>query len=217
MDSIITARGTPSTQQRVNPFFHANYCPPVVNYDDPRSTAPEIWATLGESQVENGSYESGIVALDHQLAAEERPAAKVKAHLLEGRAYVALGKMEEATTSAEAGLDIDKETLSAQLRLILGNVAMAAKRFTEAIGSYGLGVGNWEDATVTPLAMTKLIQAYEATGTPENTAKAAAVRAELNNASPASRSSKGSRPPASLVATVSPCGRRQNRYWSKLE
>jgi tetratricopeptide (TPR) repeat protein len=163
----------------------SRYLSPVVTYDDPRSTTPEIWGTLGESQVENGSYESAIVALDHQLASDDRVAAKVKAHLLKGRAFFALGKLEEATASVEAGLDLDKETLlSAQLRLVLGDVAMASKRFTEAISSFGLVMQNWEDATITPLAMTKLIAALEKSGTPEHLAKAEATRKELQERFP---------------------------------
>ena len=158
----------------------SRYLSPVVNYEDPRSTAPDLWSILGESQVENGSYESGIIALDHQLLTEERPAAKVRAHLLKGRAFFALGKMEEATRSVEAGLDLDKETLlSAQLRLLLGDIAMASNRTTEAISSYGLVVQFWEDATLTPLAMAKLIEAFQKSGDPANAAKAEGVKQDL--------------------------------------
>jgi len=158
----------------------SRYLSPVVDYEHPRETGPELWAALGESQVENGSWESGIVALDHQLATEERPSAKVKANLLKGRAYLALGKQEEATKAAEAGLDLDKETLlAAQLRILMGDIAMASNRTTEAISSYGLVVLNWEDATLTPLAMTRKIAAMEKAGDAENLAKAQALKKEL--------------------------------------
>ncbi len=158
----------------------SRYLSPVVNYEDPGSTAAELWATLGESQVENGSYESGLVALDHQLAAEERAPAKVKAQLLKARACFALGKVEEATKCAEAGLDLDKETLlSAQLRLVLGDIALASNRPNEAISSYGLVMQNWEDPALTPLAMTKLIAAYRKSGEPGHAPKLAAVERDL--------------------------------------
>ena len=163
----------------------SRYLSPVVTYDDPRSTAPEIWSTLGESQVENGSHESGIVALDHHLAAEPPAMEKVKSLLLKGRAYFALGKLTEATQSAEAGLDLDKETLlSAQLRLLLGDIAMASNRPNEAISSYGTVMQDWEDPTYTPLAMTKLIGAFEKSGDPANAAKAGKVRDELKKRFP---------------------------------
>lgn len=158
----------------------SRYLSLVVNYEDPRATTADLWAALGESQVENGSWESGIVALDHQLATEERPAAKVRAHLLKGRAFFAQNKLEEATKSAEAGLDLDKETLlSAQLRLVLGDVAMASKRYTEALSSYGLVLLSWEDASVTPMAMSKMIEACEKSGDPANLKKAEDLKQEL--------------------------------------
>ncbi len=158
----------------------SRYLSPVVNYEDPRATPAELWATLGESQVENGSFESGLVALDHQLATEERAPAKVKAQLLKARACFALGKVEEATKSAEAGLDLDKETLlSAQLRLVLGDIAMASNRPNEAISSYGLVMQNWEDPSLTPLAMSKLIAAYRKSGEPGHAPKLAAVERDL--------------------------------------
>jgi len=158
----------------------SRYLSPVVDYSNPRETSAELWAALGESQVENGSWESGIVALDHLLAQEERPGVKAKAHLLNGRAYLALGKLEEATTSAEAGLDIDKETLlSAQLGILMGDIAMASNRTVEAISSYGRVKNTWEDPTLTPLSMFKLIAAYEKSGDPANLSKAEGVKKDL--------------------------------------
>ncbi len=163
----------------------SRYLSPIVNYDDPRSTPRELWSTLGESQLENGSWESALVALDHQLATEDRPAAKVKALLLKGQAYLALNRLEEATASAEAGLDIDKETLlSARLRILIGDIAMTSSRPNEAISSYGMVMQNWVDGKVTPLAMWKLIQAYEKSGTAAHRAEAAKIKKELERRFP---------------------------------
>lgn len=163
----------------------SRYLSLVVSYDDPRSTPPDLWKILGESQIENGSNESAVVALDHHLASEPSPQDKVRSLLLKGRGYFALGKPDEATKSAEAGLDLDKESLlSAQLRLLLGDIAMAANRFNEAISSYGLVMQNWEDPTFTPLSMTKLITAYEKSGDAANLAKADKVKAQLRQRFP---------------------------------
>ena len=157
----------------------SRYLSLVVTYDDPRSTPPDLWKILGESQIENGSHESGIVALDHHLATAPPAQEKVRSLLLRGRGYFALGKADDATKSAEAGLDLDKESLlSAQLRLLLGDIAMAASRFNEAISSYGLVMQNWEDPTFTPLAMGKLIAAYEKSGDAANILKADKVKAQ---------------------------------------
>jgi predicted negative regulator of RcsB-dependent stress response len=118
--------------------------------------------------------------LDHLLAQEERPNVKAKAHLLKGRAYLALGKLEEATTSAESGLDIDKETLlSAQLGSLMGDIAMTANRTVEAISSFGRVKNTWEDPTLTPLAMFKLAGAYEKSGDPGDLRKAEDVKKDL--------------------------------------
>lgn len=158
----------------------SRYLSLVVAYDDPRATPPDLWKILGESQIENGSSESGLVALDHHLASEPGTQDKVRSLLLKGRGYFALGKAEEAIKSAEAGLDLDKESLlSVQLRLLLGDIALAANRFNEAISSYGSVMLGWEDPTFTPLAMTKLIAAYEKSGDAANLAKAGKVKAQL--------------------------------------
>ena len=158
----------------------SRYLTLVVTYDDPRSTPPDLWKILGESQIENGSNESGIVALDHHLASEPAAQDKVRSLLLKARGFYALGKAEEATKSAEAGLDLDKESLlSAQLRLLLGDIAMAANRYNEAISSYGLVMQNWEDPTFTPLAMSKLIAAYEKSADAANILKADKIKAQL--------------------------------------
>ncbi len=163
----------------------SRYLSLVVTYEDPRSTPAELWKILGESQIENGSHESGIVALDHHLASDPPAQDKVRSLLLKGRGNFALKKPEAATKSAEAGLDIDKESLlSAQLRLLLGDIAMQASRFNEAISSYGLVMQNWEDPTFTPLAMSKLIEAYEKSGDPAHRAKAEPVKIQLQKRFP---------------------------------
>ena len=158
----------------------SRYLSLVVGYDDPRSTPPDLWKILGESQIENGSSESAIVALDHHLASEPAAQDKVRSLLFRGRGYFALGKESEAIKSAEAGLDLDKESLlSVQLRLLLGDIAMRANRLNEAISSYGAVMLGWEDPTFTPLAMSKLITAYEKSGDAAAAAKAEDVKAQL--------------------------------------
>ena len=61
---------------------------------------------------------------------------------------------------------------------------MASNRPNEAISSYGTVMQNWEDPTYTPLAMTKLIGAFEKSGDPANAAKAGKVRDELKKRFP---------------------------------
>ncbi|MES2707956.1 MAG: tetratricopeptide repeat protein [Verrucomicrobiota bacterium] len=163
----------------------ARYLDKVVNRDTPASTPPDVWSALGESFLESRNPELALVPLDNNLASDAAPLSKARTHLLKARAYYALNRMEEATKSAEAGLSIDKETLvSVQLRLVLGDVAMVAKRYNEAASSYGLVMGNWDDRTLTPLAMEKYIAACEALGDAANRAKAEATRAELKKRFP---------------------------------
>lgn len=163
----------------------ARYLALVVNRDDPRGTPAEIWSALGESYLESRNPALALEPLDHQLASDAPVLAKARAHLLKARAFFALNRLEEATKSAEEGLSIDKESLvSAQLRLVLGDVAMASRRFNEALSSYFLVMGNWEDATITPLAMEKYIAACQASGDAGNRAKAEATKLELKKRFP---------------------------------
>lgn len=163
----------------------ARYLTLVVDRENPAATRADIWAELGESYLESGNAELALMPLDNSLTVEAPPLSKARSHLLKARALFALRRLEEATGSAEAGLDIDKESLvSAQLRLVLGDVAMASKRYNEAISSYGLVMGNWEDGTITPMAMEKYIAACEASGVAANRTKAAETREQLKKRFP---------------------------------
>lgn len=163
----------------------ARYLSQVVNRDTPSATHADLWRALGESYLESRNPELALLPLENFLASGAPPMELARGHLLKARSYYALNRLEEATKSAEAGLSIDKETLvSAQLRLVLGDVAMASKRYTEAASSYGLVMGYWEDPTVTPLAMEKYISACEASGDAANRAKAQSTRGELKKRFP---------------------------------
>ncbi|RYD37918.1 MAG: outer membrane protein assembly factor BamD [Verrucomicrobiaceae bacterium] len=163
----------------------ARYLDKVVNRDQPAATEAVVWCELGESYLESGNAQLALPPLENHLISDAPPMAKARTHLLKARAYYALNRLEEATKSAEAGLNIDRETLvSAQLRLILGDVAMASKRYNEAASSYGLVMGNWEDPTLTPQAMEKYIAACEALGDAASAAKAEATRADLKKRYP---------------------------------
>ena len=177
---ILTWLGRTTFLERKDFRATSRYLSPVANYDSPGSTPKDVWAILGESQVENGSFESAIVALDHQLSTEENLSAQAKAHMLKGRAYLGLNKPDEATKSAEDGLTIDKETLlSAQLRIVLGEAALARKNYTEAYTNFNNVITGWEDATYTPIAMDLLIETCEKSGNPDYLAMAVTKKAEL--------------------------------------
>lgn len=158
----------------------ARYLAFVVTFDAPEKTAAEVWAAHGESLLEIKDYAGAIIALDNYLKAEQRPAQRARAFLLRGRAQFFLGKSDDAMKSVEEGLAIDRETLiAAQLHLLSGDIAVAGNRQKEALSSYNAVRATWEDPTLTPAAIWKMIKVLEKSTEPKDLSEAEALKKDL--------------------------------------
>ncbi len=136
----------------------ARYLGFVVAFQDPDKTPADIWVAHGECLLEIKDYTGSITALDNYLKAEQRPQPRARAFLLRGRAQFGSAKLDEASKSVEEGLNIERENLiAAQLHMLSGDISVASNRFKEAVGSYNVVRSTWEDPTLTPAAIVKMV------------------------------------------------------------
>jgi len=105
--------------------------------DEPRQTPKSFWKMLGKARVDIGKNEEALVAIGHFLDVVEEPFWKAEVLLDQARAYLGLGKLDEAKTSAEDGLKLrPKGRINAELRMVLGDIAYNAKDYEAAAAAY---------------------------------------------------------------------------------
>jgi len=134
--------------------------------DDPRQTPKAFWKMLGSARVELGENEEALVAITHFLDVVEEPFWKAETLLDQAKAYLALGKLDEAQKSVEDGLKLrPKGQLNAELRLAQGDVAFQSKKYGEAAASYVVVVEFLaNDQKLRPEALYKAYQALSKKG-----------------------------------------------------
>ncbi|NWK56326.1 tetratricopeptide repeat protein [Verrucomicrobiaceae bacterium N1E253] len=134
--------------------------------EDPRQTPKAFWKMLGHARVEIGKNEEALVALGHFLDVVEEPFWKAEALLDQAKAYLGVGKLDEAKTSAEDGLALrPKGDVNTALRLVLGDIAFSSQDYETAAKSYVVVVEVHEaDKKVRADALYKLYQALNKSG-----------------------------------------------------
>ncbi|MCE9520124.1 MAG: tetratricopeptide repeat protein [Verrucomicrobia bacterium] len=163
---------------------------------EPKTTPDLVWYFLGLAQVENGDFEDAIESLDFYLAQAPQSAGHPKAMLGKARAYLGLGKFDEAVKSVDDGLKIMKEgKIHAQLALLQGDIAMAhgdalahsgdSKRaimeWKTAAGNFVVVSQIYGDPELTPEALDKAVRALDKLGEKE---KSASLRSQLTTKYP---------------------------------
>jgi len=148
------------------------------NPDEPRQTRGEIWNYLGKARLRQGRYEKAIPAFDFYLETlEARPAERARVLLDKSSAQLGAGKLDEAYTSAEEGLSLQKDgRVNAQLWIVVGDVELAQKNYEEALKKYIVPSQTFDDPQITPEAISKSADALEKLG---KKVKAASLRKEL--------------------------------------
>ena len=121
---------------------------------------------LGTCRVNIGKYKEALVAISHFLDVVEEPFWKAEALRDQAKAYLGLGKLQEARKSAEEGLKLrPKGVLNAELRLVQGDIAFQFKEYEEAAASYVVVVEFLaNDKTLRPEALYKAYQALSKKG-----------------------------------------------------
>lgn len=147
--------------------------------DAPANTEAVVWDYLGMAEFEGGNHEAALKAFDNYLAQTPEGAGRVRALLNKSRAFLALGKFDEAETTAIEGLQVAREgDLHAKLQILQGDIAMAHGDALEAAGNKDAGSEEWKKAAgnfvvvsqfyvhpeITPEAAYKAVKALEKIG-----------------------------------------------------
>lgn len=159
----------------------ARYLAEIADTREPANTDSLVWRTLGECLLETGSYESAITALDNHLAVDDYPPRRERSYWLKGRALFALNRTAEAIACAEEGLrsNLEINQRTAQLRILIGDIAAREGRINEAVSSYLAVKVSLEDPAITPLVIWKMAEVLSSSKSPEDRRKVESLREEL--------------------------------------
>lgn len=150
--------------------------------DAPQKTSGSVWKLLGESRSKLKMHVEAIKAYDQYLIQTERPSERASAYLNRGIAQLCLRDFDAARNSAQESLRSQKEgRTNAEARILLGDISAANGNLEEAAREYLVVSQIFMDPEVTPVALAKAINAYQALGDKE---KAKQFRTELRTKFP---------------------------------
>lgn len=150
--------------------------------DAPQKTSAIVWKLLGESRSHLKKHAAAIQAYDQYLVQTERPSERASAYLNRGIAQLCLRDFDAARNSAQESLRSQKEgRTNAEARILLGDIAAAQGELEEAAREYLVVSQIFMDPEVTPIALSKSINAYQSLGDKE---KVKQFRTELREKFP---------------------------------
>lgn len=125
-----------------------------------------IWKNLAKARLALKRYETALVAVDFYLQEEQQPFGKVEGQLDKAAILLGLGKHAEARKTAEEGLAAGVEgPLMASLRIVLGDIAYAEKKYDEAAKQYVMVAELFvQDKELKPEALYKAYMSLEKAG-----------------------------------------------------
>lgn len=149
----------------------------IAKPDEPRATPKEVWRYLGKSQIEVGNAEAALVAVDHVLEVENNMAWKADGLLDKARALFLLERYDESRKAADEALGLQPQGRTrSSLRLLVGDLEMKAGDPSKASAQYLIVVNFMDDDQLKPLALSKVVAAFDAQG---DAAQAAKYRQQL--------------------------------------
>ncbi|CAN5334060.1 hypothetical protein BH23VER1_BH23VER1_23830 [soil metagenome] len=156
------------------------------NPEDPNTTRAEVWNYLGKARAKQERFEQAVPAFQNYVATVKSPAERGRALVDLGRAQLGAKQFEDATKSAEEGLELQKEgRVNAELWILLGDIAMAEGDYEDAVAKFVVPAQLFEDPQITPEALAKSIKALEQLG---EEAKAEELRKQLRENYPSYKS-----------------------------
>tara|TARA_R110002096_G_scaffold27094_2_gene83190 strand:+ start:473 stop:2923 length:2451 start_codon:yes stop_codon:yes gene_type:complete len=154
----------------------------VSQPDYPDQTTASIWKLLADCRSKIKKHEGVITACDNFLVQTERPSDRASAYLQRGLAQFCLKEYEPAKESAQESLRSQKEgRTNAEARILLGDIAAVNDNLEEAARDYLVVSQIFSDRDVTPKALSKAINAYQALGLRD---KAEQLQQELSSKFP---------------------------------
>ncbi len=125
-----------------------------------------IWRTLTKVRLALKKYDRALVAADNYLKAEDHPFRRADCMLDKAAIQLGLCKYADARKTAEEALGLGVEgRLMALLKIVLGDISFAEKKYDEAAKYYGVTAELFvNDAELKPQAFYKTAEALEKAG-----------------------------------------------------
>ncbi len=168
-----------------NDFAGADeYLTIASDYDEPSRTDLIIWRHLAKARLKIKHHDRALAAVEIVLTREDKDFWKADALLDKSHILLALGKPDEARTSAHEGLALNpKGTVKAGLLMTLGTLAEQRADFDSAAANF-LNTAELfpDDADIKPYALHRAANALEQAGRKD---EAANIRAQLQREFPA--------------------------------
>jgi len=135
---------------------------------------PDFWFYLGETETRLKKYPEADSAYTHYLQTATDPAGKAKALLALGATKISAHKPDDAQRIAEELTKLQPEgRLSAEARLLAGDVQMERQRFDDAGKAFMSVALLYDDPAITPRALQKAAAAFQRAGKQEEAERAA--------------------------------------------
>ena len=153
-----------------------------------------IWRNLAKVRLALKKYDRALVASNNFLKVEDQPYRRADGMLDKASILLGLGKYAEARKTAEEALALGVEgPLMASLKIVLGDISYAEKKFDEAAKHYGVTAELFvNDAELKPKALFKAAEALDKAG---RKSEASQYRARLQKEFPDWKQEGESLPP----------------------
>ncbi|PNC05066.1 tetratricopeptide repeat protein [Akkermansia muciniphila] len=153
-----------------------------------------IWRNLAKVRLALKKYDRALVASNNFLKDEDQPYRRADGLLDKASILLGLGRYADARKTAEEALALGVEgPLMASLKIILGDISYAEKKFDEAAKYYGVTAELFvNDAELKPKALFKAAEALDKAG---RKSEASQYRARLQKEFPDWKQDEESLPP----------------------
>ncbi len=144
----------------------------LADSESPETTTAAIWKLLAECRMQIKKFTEAIPAFDNFLVQTQRPSERASAYLQRGKAQLCLREFEASRKSARESLRSQKEgRTNAEARILMGDIAAKDGDLEGAAREYLVVSQIFMDREITPIALTKAINAYLSLGEKEQAEK----------------------------------------------
>ena len=158
------------------------FLPHAVDIAKPTETKTVVWRSYAKAAVETGEFPNAIPALALLLERDENDFLKAESLYLKARSHFGLNALKESLDSAEEALGLKPQgRLNAEIRLLIGDIALSENKPAEAAKYYVVVAELFSDhdLAIEISALRRAAAALEDIGTPETLADAKRYRKRL--------------------------------------
>ncbi len=146
----------------------AKYLGGLERAENPATIKPDYWFYLGDAASKLNKFDQAEQAFARYLETATDPAGKAKVMLALGATKIAAHKPDDAEKIAQEIMTLQPEgKVNAEARLLAGDVQFERQKFEDAGKAYAGVALLYDDASITPRALTKAAEAYRKAGRAE--------------------------------------------------